>query len=90
MTAGIPDGLRHCDLDSFITPDAARKYAKKMAQAFIDDYPVGGKKGILFYGAAGSGKTHLTVAIVSALVAEKGANAIFLDFRGLLKTIQAS
>jgi len=89
--AGVPDGLRHCDLDSFETAHHPRlKMAQAAAREFVDTFPLTGGTGLLFHGPVGTGKTHLAVAIVNELVVAKNARAVYLDFRKLLKTIQES
>jgi DNA replication protein DnaC len=45
---------------------------------------------LLFVGSVGVGKTHLSVAIIKALIREKGINCLFCDYRELLKSIQNS
>lgn len=87
---GIPHGLRHCELQSFDQMQSQQKFAHSVARSFVDTYPLSGKTGLLFHGPAGTGKTHLAVAIVAELVTRKSVNAVFLDFRVLLKTIQES
>jgi DNA replication protein DnaC len=89
--AGIPEGLLHCELESFETehhPFLAQ--ARGVAQDFVDRYPLTGRGGLIFHGTVGSGKTHLAIGIVRELVLKRGARALFLDFRALLKTIQDS
>jgi DNA replication protein DnaC len=43
--------------------------------------------GLLFTGNIGTGKTHLAVGILQALVLEKSVPALFCDYRELLKAI---
>ncbi len=49
-----------------------------------------GGRGLLLTGSIGVGKTHLAVGILQALVAERGANGLFYDYRDLLKQVQNS
>ncbi len=56
---------------------------------FVEEYPVQ-KTGLMLVGDVGSGKTHLAVGIVKALIREKGIECIFYDYAELLKQIQDS
>ena len=88
--AGVPPGLRHCTLDSWEPMRPKLKRAGKLVREFLDTWPLTGPTGLLFHGPVGTGKTHLAIAIVMELLLEKKADARFLDFRKLLKTIQES
>jgi DNA replication protein DnaC len=95
--ARIPPRYQHCDFASFDTStqdnpayrqslSKARLDAEAFAREFI---PGGAEFGLLFMGPSGTGKTHLAVAVLRALV-EKGVDGLFCDFRELLKEIQSS
>jgi DNA replication protein DnaC len=93
--AHIPERYRHCSLDTYETafkganPSLAR--ALTNARKFAETYPVDtGGNGLLFVGAAGLGKTHLAVGVLSRLVQERGVKGYFCDYRELLKNIQNS
>jgi DNA replication protein DnaC len=58
------------------------------AHILVRDYPIV-DSGILFMGAVGVGKTHLSVGILRALI-EKGISCRFYEYRSLLKEIQSS
>ena len=63
--------------------------AYRAARRFVDGYPME-KTGLLLWGDAGVGKTHLAVGIIKALIREKGVECIFYDYAELLKQIQDS
>jgi DNA replication protein DnaC len=93
--AHIPRRYEHCILENYDvdlpyshrTQVSARLTAKK----FIESYPLEtGGRGLLLTGSIGVGKTHLAVAILQALVAERGATGLFYDYRDLLKQVQNS
>jgi DNA replication protein DnaC len=93
-TAQIPERYQHCELENFKydPEDKAQKSigaAKTFAGRFIEGYPVE-KTGLLLVGSVGVGKTHLSVAIIKALIREKGIHCLFCDYRELLKSIQNS
>jgi len=46
--------------------------------------------GLLLVGPCGVGKTHLAVALLKRVIAEKGDRGLFYDFRDLLREIQSS
>jgi DNA replication protein DnaC len=93
--ARIPKRYQHCSLDSYETSfrgaDASMRQAHMTARKFVEAYPVETDgKGLLVTGSIGVGKTHLAVGILLALVEEKSAQALFYDYRELLKQIQHS
>ena len=91
----IPKRYEHCSLDSFETgfPSATRslKMAHLSARKFVESYPLETRgTGLLLTGSIGTGKTHLAVGILQALVQERGATGLFYDYRELLKQVQNS
>ena len=94
-SARIPKRYEHCTLDSYETgfrsADPSMRQAHLMARRFVEAYPVETDgRGLLITGSIGVGKTHLAVGLLLALVEEKGAQALFYDYRELLKQIQHS
>lgn len=91
--ARIPKRYEHCELSNFDTEDSwadptlARAHME--ARGFVKEYPLD-RKGLLLVGNVGSGKTHLAVGIVKALIREKGIECVFYDYAELLKQIQDS
>jgi DNA replication protein DnaC len=93
--ARIPKRYEHCILESFDTvfpgADSSLRKSLRTAREFVDKYPVDtGGRGLLLTGSIGTGKTHLAVGLLLALVVERGAQALFCDYRELLKQIQHS
>lgn len=92
--AKIPAHYRHCDLSSFkYDPDDKTQKsiveARIFAGRFVEEYPIQ-KKGMMFVGSAGVGKTHLAIGIIRELMRERGTPCLFCDYRDLLKSIQDS
>jgi DNA replication protein DnaC len=93
--AHIPRRYEHCILESYDTnlPYSHRTQvsARLTAKKFIEGYPLETYgRGLLLTGSIGVGKTHLAVAILQALVTERGATGLFYDYRDLLKQVQNS
>ena len=98
--ARIPSRYQHCDFESFETDlnwesanssafNSSLAQAKVIVEGFVRDYPHTNEAGLLLMGPCGVGKTHLATAAVKALVA-RGHEALFYDYRELLKEIQDS
>ena len=93
--AHIPRRYEHCILENYDVDlpysDRTQAAARITAKRFIEGYPLEtGGRGLLLTGSIGVGKTHLAVAILQALVAERGATGLFYDYRDLLKQVQNS
>ncbi len=63
--------------------------AKRKAMRFVEYFP-GDRKGLLFMGNCGVGKTHLAVATLKELAQAKGVSGRFCDFHQLLRQIRDS
>jgi DNA replication protein DnaC len=87
--AGIPERYRDCTLENFSDNTPALTRARETAREFVDAYPAV-EAGLLLVGPAGRGKTHLACAILSELVATKGATGLYVDFSDLLIKIQTT
>ena len=73
---------------SYPDADPSLWHAFNQARGFIDGYPaLTSQYGLLLTGNIGTGKTHLAVSIIQALVVAKGVRALFVDYRELLKQI---
>ncbi|HEY2498306.1 MAG TPA: ATP-binding protein [Candidatus Angelobacter sp.] len=87
--ARIPPRYEACSLESYSVEDSDSLAGAKLTSVrFVEEYP-GERRGILFVGPFGVGKTHLAVGILRGL-SEKGHPCIFYDYRELLKEIQNS
>lgn len=91
--ARIPERYRRCSLDNFDadfrgahrTLDAARLVCERYVEAFPDV-----SYGLMFTGPAGTGKTHLAVAVLRELIERQGIHGLFAEYRDLLREIQES
>jgi DNA replication protein DnaC len=95
LQAQIPRRYEHCSLDNYDTqfPSSHRSLSAALlhARRFVESYPLETDgRGLLLTGSIGVGKTHLAVGILQALVGERGATGLFVDYRDLLKQVQNS
>jgi DNA replication protein DnaC len=93
--SGIPLNYQHASLDNFQIPQdnpIARSglgTVLMQVRAFVREFPAGEKQGLLLVGDAGTGKTHLAVAALRALM-DKGHEGVFFDYQNLLERIRSS
>lgn len=91
--AEIPSKYAECRLDNYLTSDEDPylKQAHELANKYVIDYvnhPV--RKGLLFQGSPGLGKTHLAVGIIRALMDAARLSCFFCDFSAELQKIRDS
>jgi DNA replication protein DnaC len=58
-------------------------------RSFVREFPTTERPGLLLVGDTGTGKTHLAVAALKAII-DKGHQGLFLDYQRLLERIGAS
>jgi DNA replication protein DnaC len=85
--ARIPRRYAHCELSNFEIHGDTQRVAHQKAVRLVEQFPVV-DKGLLFYGDAGVGKTHLAVALMKEAIVRKGARAFFYEVRELLKLVR--
>jgi DNA replication protein DnaC len=85
--ARIPRRYAHCELSNFGIHTDTQRAAHQKSVRLVDHFPVV-DKGLLFYGDAGVGKTHLAVALMREAIIRKGARAVFYEVRELLKLVR--
>ncbi len=88
--ARIPRRYERCTLANYHPAPGHGTQLKAFNYAFklVDEYPAV-ERGLLFTGPVGTGKTHLSAAIIRGLV-EKGVPCLFYEFGTLLKEVQNS
>ena len=86
----IPRRYSECSLESYkpAKGNGSQLLAFNYAFQLVREYPEV-DRGLLFMGACGVGKTHLSVAILRGLI-QKGVPCLFYEFGSLLKEIQNS
>jgi len=95
--SGVPKLYAECSFDSFRTSQFQRDSVLFIGYAIallaVDEYRRNFKRadppGLCFIGPNGSGKTHLSVAVLRALIA-KGVPAVFLDCGDMLEQVKAT
>ncbi len=80
---GIPPRYERCSIAGFCPRNLSQIRALEEAQKFVERYPSVGR-GLLFVGPAGTGKTHLAVAILRALSSRIQEDLLFVDFTSIL------
>ncbi|MCX7919040.1 MAG: ATP-binding protein [bacterium] len=88
IAANIPPMYREKSLETFKTNTKAREKVFELAKKYIEDYTAN-QRGLLFWGKCGTGKSHLAVAILKALI-HKGYTGLFYNTITLLDAIRAT
>ncbi|MBN1946350.1 MAG: ATP-binding protein [Bradymonadales bacterium] len=83
----IPSRYTHCMLTTYDDKGDNQRQVHKLVHDHLCSY-VPGAPGLLFYGKAGRGKTHLMVAILRELALEHGQRTRFVEFSHLLSDIK--
>jgi DNA replication protein DnaC len=92
--ANIPPNYENASLENFQMPQenpiARAGLGKVLMQvrSFVREFPAPDRPGLLLVGDTGSGKTHLAVAALKAVM-EKGHEGLFFDFQNLLDRIRS-
>jgi DNA replication protein DnaC len=89
----IPATHRDCTLASFRGSTSTLVDAYRDVIGYYELFPYKGKKaghGMVFWGASGTGKTHLAVGLLKELIANKGITGCFWNFAQLLLAMTRS
>jgi DNA replication protein DnaC len=84
QSMGVPPRYQHCSLDNFQPHNLSQMRALREARRFVERFP-GVNRGLMFAGTAGTGKTHLAVAILRDLACRTQEDILFADFASVLQ-----
>lgn len=87
--ARIPPRFRECSFHNYFPKNDSQYFAHSFASRLVEEYPAI-DSGLLFMGPVGVGKTHLSIAVLKALIEKKGVTCLFYESGSLLKAIQDS
>lgn len=88
--AAIPERYQHCTVESFEIwnqRDPTLVKARSRTQEFIDTFPAA-ERGVLFMGRVGTGKTHLAVAALRAIILDRGVRGLYVNATDLIQQLQ--
>jgi DNA replication protein DnaC len=86
-SARIPERYRHCTIQNFSPLNASLRRAREAADELANDWPQV-QAGLLFCGPCGSGKTHLAVGLLQALIRRHQVSGLYVDCALLIREIQ--
>ncbi len=93
-SSNIPPNYQEASLDNFQMP-ADNPVARQglgtvlmQVRSFTREFPAESRPGLLLIGEPGTGKTHLAVAAMRALL-DKGHECLFFDYQNLLDRIRS-
>lgn len=86
MLSGISNSYESKSFDNFVSDDLETKTAKETALKYARDFR---GKNLLLTGLTGSGKTHLAIAVIKAII-DQGVMAKYVGYRDLANEIKYS
>ncbi len=94
QAAGIPPNYERATLENFQIPQdnpiakAGLGTVLMQVRSYLREFPSADRPGLLLAGDTGTGKTHLAVAVLKAVI-ERGHEGMFFDYQDLLNRIRA-
>jgi len=85
--ARIPAKFKNAELETYRPDTDSQRDALRLAKKFVAEFP-GDGRGLVFYGPTGVGKTHLAVAMLKAVIQQKGARGFFFVTSELLRLVR--
>ncbi len=87
--ARIPKRYQHCTFSNYLAYNEQLEKALEYCSRLAERFPVV-DRGVFLGGPPGVGKTHLAVAILSAVTRTRGARGLYYDTRDLLRIIRST
>ena len=85
--SGVDAKFKRAELATFVVRRESQRDALRAAVEFVEGFPVR-KKGVLFHGPTGVGKTHLAIGILKEAIRSKGARGFFFETMDLLTKLR--
>ncbi len=87
LKAMIPKMFKECSFSNYRPQNKLQERALKVSKEFVEQFPIV-RRGILFEGPSGVGKTHLAVSIIKELAIKKDVDVLFYDVTRLINDLQ--
>ncbi|MDW3868341.1 ATP-binding protein [Staphylococcus saprophyticus] len=85
----INDDLAQCTFDNYKATSEELARAKALCERYATNFSIGNKQSLLLQGSFGTGKSHLSMAIVET-VRERGYSVLYMNVPQLISTIKGT
>ncbi|MEB7677866.1 ATP-binding protein [Staphylococcus saprophyticus] len=85
----INDDLAQCTFDNYKATGEELARAKALCERYATNFSIGNKQSLLLQGSFGTGKSHLSMAIVET-VRERGYSVLYMNVPQLISTIKGT
>ena len=90
--ANIPYDYQNCSFDTFLANNTTQRQHLTLGKKYVREFPISpadGLPGLMLIGPAGTGKTHLAVAILNGLLA-RGFDGVFMGWLNFLEHVKST
>jgi DNA replication protein DnaC len=85
--ARIPKKFEKAELETYKPDTDSQRDALRLARKFVELFPAE-RKGLVFHGPTGVGKTHLAAGLLKAVIRDKAARGYFFQTTELLRLVR--